>query len=109
MKPKKQIEFIAPEPPEHLSEAAKRLWFSVLKQPWSDGRVAELIVGLEAFDLAEKARKILQKEGIILLNDCTGTPHAHPAVAIQANAWKTYLKISETLKLRWNREETHEI
>jgi P27 family predicted phage terminase small subunit len=80
---KKQI----PQPPAHLSRAAKTLWRNlhsewVLDEP---GSIAILVVGLESFDRCQDARKILAAEGLAT-RDRFGQVRVHPLAAVARDA-----------------------
>jgi len=70
---------LPPDPPEHLSEAARDLWRHVVTKPVPAGKAALVETAPEARDRADQASHLLRTEG---LTATTGAVHVHPAVKI---------------------------
>lgn len=87
-------------PPSHLSAEAKAM-FGRMQADFSitdSAGLALLVAALEARDRAEGARKLLAKDGIVIL-DRLQRPKAHPAVAIERDARNALVSCLRALKL----------
>lgn len=74
-------------PPEHLSAEAKRLWGELRADFCLDDSAGLMLLrsALEAFDLAQTARRLLAKEGPVM-KDRWGQAKPHPAASIERDA-----------------------
>lgn len=81
-----------PKPPAHLSREAKAWWRRITEEFTIDGG-AELVLQatLEAFDRSRQARNVLEKDGLVI-EDRFGQKKAHPAAAIERDAYATMLR-----------------
>jgi P27 family predicted phage terminase small subunit len=82
-----------PDPPAHLSAKAAEMWKAMV----SDYAMAGDCVGLglleaalSAFDRAEEAREILDKEGLTVEGD-RGQTKAHPCCAVERDNRAAYI------------------
>ena len=75
-----------PKPPDHLSREAKN-WWRKINGEWELGADALLLLrgSLESFDRCEQARKLLDKDGLVVL-DRFGQQKAHPAASIERDS-----------------------
>ncbi len=75
-----------PKPPEHLSREAKSWWRKITEE-WELGNDALLVLrgALEAFDRCQQARKLLEKEGLVVL-DRFKQQKVHPAATIERDS-----------------------
>ena len=75
-----------PKPPDHLSREAKG-WWRKINAEWELGADALLILrsALESFDRCDQARKLLDKEGLVIL-DRFEQQKAHPAATIERDS-----------------------
>ena len=75
-----------PKAPEHLTREAKALWRKLLAE-WDLGDDALLLLraALESFDRCEQARKLLETEGLVVL-DRFQQQKAHPAASIERDS-----------------------
>lgn len=77
--------------PQHLSAAAKRLFGAITTDYVLEAHhLAILGKALEAFDRAEAARTIVERDGIVT-SSRLGEVKAHPAVAIERDARTAFL------------------
>lgn len=89
--------------PDHLSPSAREWFDTIVKQcPTEEHHRRLILLAAQAWDKAEEARKILEKEGIIY-HDRFGAPRPHPAVAIERNAQIAFLRMVRALN--FNSEE----
>ena len=88
-----------PKPPEHLTREAKTLWRKLLAE-WDLGDDALILLraALESFDRCEQARKLLEKEGLVVL-DRFNQPKAHPAASIERDSRLQMLRSFRALNL----------
>lgn len=80
------------KPPKHLTLEARRIWTQLnteLELPTD--ALLTLRVALENFDRSQQARKILNREGLIVTNKKTGVSRKHPAAEIEKNATSQFL------------------
>jgi phage terminase small subunit len=85
------------EPPEHLGEPAAEMWRSIqMDYDVSDGAgLALLRVACEMFDRAEAARRILERDGLVIADG----RRAHPAFGIERDARQTMIRSLKALGL----------
>ncbi len=77
--------------PGHLSATARRLYVNVTAQYILEAHhLAILAKCLEAFDRAEAARAIIQRDGI-LTTSRLGEAKAHPAIAIERDSRSAFM------------------
>ena len=88
-----------PKPPEHLTREAKS-WWRKINDEWELGNDALLVLrgALEAFDRCQQARKLLAKEGLMVL-DRFEQQKAHPAVSIERDSRLQMVKCWRSLNL----------
>ena len=87
-----------PLPPRGLSDAARRLWRSILTEydiPDAPRR-SILEAGLRSFDRAEAARQILDREGAVV-KDRWNQSKVHPASIIERDSRAAYLSALKQL------------
>lgn len=74
------------KPPDHLSREAKS-WWRRINSEWELGADALLLLrgALESFDRTEEARKLLDKDGLMVL-DRFQQRKAHPAASIERDS-----------------------
>jgi phage terminase small subunit len=105
MKSKKNVvEREPPAPPGHLSARSQELWRE-LHDELEDNRGREVlfIQALESLDRADVARAQIAAEGPVLTTSGK-MAHAHPAVKIESEARREFLKLWKTLGLhrKWS-------
>lgn len=75
------------EPPSHLSPRAAALWADVVpRRAKSPGRLAMILAALEALDRGDKARAMVDAEGMTTVTKTTGAVHIHPLLKIEREA-----------------------
>jgi hypothetical protein len=87
--------------PPHLSAGSAGLWDRLVADynlTGDDAALAVLQSALEAKDRADKARAILDKEGLTTAGD-RGGQKAHPCCAIERDARAAFLAAMRFLKL----------
>ena len=96
----KPIEPEWPEPPEHLSEKAKKLFrFYVGKTVRAPGQIALLIRGLEAMDEADECGRIIRAEGLAQTSERSGLMRQNPLLNSQREATAQMIKVWHALRL----------
>jgi phage terminase small subunit len=90
----------APEPPAHLSPAACELW-KALVADWEFHGAERLVLknGLEAGDIAERARRELAALQSLTLETGAGMSRVHPLVKVYLDASKECRMAFQSLKL----------
>ncbi|MGU3496410.1 P27 family phage terminase small subunit [Xanthobacteraceae bacterium A53D] len=89
----------SPRPPRHLAAPTARWFRSVVAEfDLGDHHIHLLTLACEARDRAEQARKILEKEGVTIL-DRFGVPKAHPAIAIERDSRIGFARLLRELGL----------
>ena len=90
--------------PEGLSDVSMRVWEEVVSshERMSLARLKLLEEGLFALDRAQRARDIIQKEGLLVEGEKSKIPHAHPCLRVEKEAKAQFLKVWKLLGLRWN-------
>ena len=90
---------MAARAPKHLSEAARKIWNSVVKDYELEPRHLELLrLALEALDAAEKARQTIASEGQIVDGGRYGKK-AHPCIAIERDSRIAHARLMRELGL----------
>ena len=80
-----------PRAPRGLSERSKRIWKDVLEEWALDKSLLVLLrVALEALDRREEARKVIKKDGIVVVSP-SGMQRAHPALKIERESTSAFL------------------
>ena len=77
-----------PTAPRHLSVESKRIWRRIAADfdLWDDdAAMTTLNLALEARDRCEEARKILAREGLVVLNRFKES-RAHPMIAVERDS-----------------------
>ena len=88
-----------PTAPQHLSKAATTLYAAVLTSyALEPHHVAVLVKALEAFDRAEAARAVIERDGI-LTTSRLGEVKASPAIAIERDSRAAFLSALKQLGL----------
>lgn len=92
-----------PEPPEHLTEKAKALYyFYIGKTVRSPGQIALLIQGLEAMDQADECGRIIRAEGLSQTSERSKMTRQNPLLNTQREAIAQMLKVWKLLRLNFN-------
>ena len=88
-----------PKPPPHLS-ASTKLWFAsvIADYELEPHHVRLLTKCAESWDLSEKARQAIEKEGMTY-TDRFGSPRARPEVAIMRDAKISFCRILRDLDI----------
>ena len=88
------------KPPKGLSSDAKGLWVRLVEEYEIDDAagLAILAAGLESFDRANEAKKVLDKEGPIM-TDRWGQKKPHPGVGVEIANRAAYLNAIRLLNL----------
>lgn len=85
--------------PRHLTARSRTWWESVVSTyALEDHHVRLLTLAAESWDRAQEARKMVDKEGIVV-QDRFGQPKAHPAVAIERDSRLMFAKMLRELAL----------
>src|ERR1017187_7437388 len=82
-----------PDPPAHLSDKAAEMWRAMVADYTMSGDcvgLGLLEAALSAFDRAEEAREILDKEGLTVSGD-RGQSKAHPLCAVERDSRSAYI------------------
>jgi phage terminase small subunit len=89
-----------PEPPAHLSPTAQALW-STLTEDWTFHAAERSVLrgGLEAMDLAERARRELAEVKSLTLETGAGMSRVNPLVKVFLDASKEARMAFQCLKL----------
>lgn len=88
-----------PNPPKHLSRAAKAHWRKVVASfDVTDVGLLVLQAGLEAWDRMVEARERLAQDGAVYV-DRFGAPRKHPSVSIEEAARIAFLRAMKELDL----------
>jgi len=89
-----------PEPPDYLSEKARKLYFfyigRTIKTP---GQIALFIRGLESMDTADKCGLAIREEGLSVRSERSKLVRKHPLFDMQKQATSEMLKIWRMLAL----------
>ena len=94
---------IFPDPPEHLSERSKELWRTLGPgHARSLERRTLFQAGLEALDTADRARHLVETEGMISTTKTTGAVHVNPLTKIERESRAQFVRIWALLALQWN-------
>ena len=87
-----------PGAPAHLSDEAKGIWASVLKEYELEKRhAATLLVALEAFDRMREAQAAIRRDGAYV--DGRWGLRAHPALATERDSRTAFLRAQRELGL----------
>ena len=98
----KRYKYKPPEPPGDLSIESKKLYDFYVGQGVkirAPAQVKVFIEALRSLDLANEAREILKKEGLIGVSKRSGLSRKHPAFDVLKSAEKNYRKIWQNLEL----------
>ncbi|CAN7517096.1 P27 family phage terminase small subunit [Mesorhizobium caraganae] len=88
-----------PNPPEHLSDQAKTWWRGVVQDYVLEPHHLRLLqLAAEAWDRAQQARAVIDKEGITTTDDRKNV-RAHPAVGIEKDARTGFARLVRELDL----------
>jgi len=68
----------------------------------SPGRLVLVEQALCALDRLDQARKIIEKEGLVLKTESTGALHANPAVKIERENRALFARLWNNLGLDWD-------
>lgn len=87
--------------PKHLSAEAKALWKSVHDDYEIDDAAGLVLLqaACEAFDRAQDARRLIDKDGGPVLPDRFGQRKPHPAVAVERDARGQMISAIRALRL----------
>lgn len=89
----------ADTPPDHLSSEAKAIHIQVNSEiVLPSDALLTLRVALEQFDIAQEARQILSREGLVVTSKA-GMVRKHPATEILKNATGQFLSAMRLLGL----------
>jgi hypothetical protein len=89
-----------PVAPAHLSLAARRIYLAVVREYQMEPQdEAVLVKACEAFDRAEAARLVIEREGMTY-EDRFGAPHARPEVKIEIDNRTAFYRGVRELDLR---------
>ena len=87
-------------PPRHLKAESRKLWETIVRERSFDdaASMAILTSAIEAFQRAAEARRVVDKEGVVV-RDRFGVSKAHPAVAIERDARTAFVSAMRSLGL----------
>jgi phage terminase small subunit len=87
-----------PQPPAHLSPSATQWWASTVERfVLEEHHLRLLQLALEAWDRAQAARELLDKEGLTVVG--SQGPKPHPAVAIERDSRLAVARLLRELDL----------
>jgi len=88
------------EAPRHLSKGARDIWQALTTEYGIEdaGGLAILRVALEAWDRAQKARKNIEKNSM-LIKGRDGQPKQHPLLCVERDARAAFLQGLKALNL----------
>ena len=88
------------KPPQGVSQAARKLWTALTKEYGIDdpAGLAILTAGMESFDRAAQAKKILDAEGPVV-TDKFGQRKSHPAATVELSNRAAWLNAIRMLNL----------
>jgi P27 family predicted phage terminase small subunit len=88
------------KPPKHLSREAKRIWRDLTGEYVivDAAGLAILTAGLEAYDRAQGAKSLLDKDGPVF-RDRYGQPRVHPAASVERDNRAAFLSALKQLNL----------
>jgi P27 family predicted phage terminase small subunit len=82
-----------PAPPGHLGAKSKRLWRSILdRYGLEDDELATLTLALEAWDIAQTARRKINRDGQ-MIEDRFGQIKPHPAIQIHRDSLASWSRL----------------
>ncbi len=86
--------------PAHLSQESKKIWRGIITEFGIDDIAGSKIlrVALEAFDRAQAARKIINADGMTVI-DKAGQTKAHPLLPIERDSRAAFLAGIKALNL----------
>jgi P27 family predicted phage terminase small subunit len=88
-----------PKPPSHLEKATREWWQQIAEEFELESHHLRLLtLACEQWDRAQKARRILDKEGVSY-DDRFGFPKARPEVAIAKDASIAFARLMRELAL----------
>jgi phage terminase small subunit len=96
-----------PDPPDFLSEKARKLYFfyigRTIKTP---GQIALFVRGLESMDVADECGRVIREEGLSVKSERSKMVRQNPLLNTQRQATSEMLKIWRMLDLNivntWN-------
>jgi phage terminase small subunit len=89
-----------PPPPDGLSAAAAALWRDTLGRfAFHATELALVTSALRSLDRAERAREVVEAEGLTVTTDSTGATRAHPAIRVEAESRREFRLTWRTLGL----------
>jgi phage terminase small subunit len=89
------------EPPDHLSEPAKKLWHDLSPECTTPGRQLLLEQMLAAYDRAEQSRVQIEAAGLTATTERSGVVHVHPLLKIERENRALLAKLASTLNLQF--------
>ena len=90
-------------PPTALTPRARALWEKLVPaQVNTAERLALLRVALETLDRHDRARAIIQLEGMVTKSKRGQMSHAHPLLKVEQESRRAFLRCWRQLRLRWN-------
>jgi len=88
-----------PKAPSHLSDSARIWWRSCVRKYELDAHHFRLLqLACEAWDRSREARLILDRDGIVFMDDRKNV-RPHPAVAIEKDARTAFARLVRELDL----------
>lgn len=92
------------EPPDELSDRSEQLWRTVVPaRIRTPDRLELLEQALRALDRVDEATEIILNEGLITLNPDRHVSHINPAVKVEKEAHRQFVRIWRKLGLDWHR------
>ena len=102
-------EYEWPEPPNLLSEKAKRLYnFYVGRTVRTPGQIVLFTRGLESLDVVDKCEKLLQEQGLSLTSKRSGLLRQNPLFNVQREANAIFVKVWKQLRIDINLQPTQD-
>jgi len=90
-------------PPTALTPRARALWEKLVPaQVNTAERLAILRVAIESLDRHDRAREIIQREGMVTKSKRGEMSHAHPLLKVEQQCRRAFLRCWRQLRLRWD-------
>ena len=86
--------------PKHLTAASKRFYEQVCNDYMLESHHERLLQLLcEAFDRSQAARKVLEKEGLTVVDSKLGIKRPHPCISIERDSRTAVARLTRELNL----------
>lgn len=97
-------------PPTALTPRARAFWERLVPaQVNTEGRLAVLRIAIESLDRHDRARAIIQREGMVIKSKRGQMSHAHPLLKVEQECRRAFIRCWRQLRLRWNPSWEHSV